>query len=392
MILFIGTIILIILLLYIDYQVGRWLVHRADKSKIYTSMSEDIKAFRSGDALFNQISKDIEQAQTSIDIQFFIIRNDKISRQIYQQLQRKQEEGVKVRLLTDWVGSFGFRKKWAGSIPVVKANKPKTPFFFYLLQRNHRKTLVIDQDICYFGGFNLGDEYLGKDDKLGKWRDYHVRMTGSATEVFQSLFTMDWMEAKGIKRMPPVPEASKKGDHLNSVQILATEGDILQRETIRLIESAKHSIKIASPYFIPTKKVWNTLICAMDRGVEVTIMIPEKADHLITKAAALPYLKKIHLYGAKVFLYTDGFFHGKVIFIDDLVCDIGTANFDQRSFCLNKECNVIVDKSHPLFEEMIELFDRDIKNSKKLTYTWLKLQPLYMKTLSIISIPLRPFL
>lgn len=246
---------------------------------------------------------DMEKARNSIDLQFFIIRNDRIGNQFYSLLDKKQQEGVKVRVMTDWVGSFRFRGKWLkDKVLFRKSNPPIFPFFYHLQQRNHRKVLMIDEAISYVGGFNLGNEYVGKDNKLGMWRDYHLRFTGAITHVLKESFDIDWGEE--IQRIT-VNDLKDAPD----IRVLATEGNALEQEIITFISQSSKSIEIGSPpYFVPTKKIDLALMDALQRGVKVTIVFPDKADHLLTKATALSYLKKMKKSGAAIYLYKDGFF------------------------------------------------------------------------------------
>jgi cardiolipin synthase A/B len=371
-----------ILLLIIDFQLGRFLVSHRNKSQNWRTTTKEVELFADGNSLFEAMLSDIEKATESIDMQFFIIRNDRISNQFYTLLARKHAEGVRVRLLADWVGSFNFRKKWLDQkFFMRKMNPPRFPFFYHLQQRNHRKVLVIDQKISYIGGFNLGNEYVGKDVKLGRWRDYHLRMAGGISEVLQNSFAIDWGETN-------TSQNAQTGD----VQVLATEGDVLEKALLAYIKKANRSIEIGSPYFVPTRQLAKALIAALVRGVEVTILIPEKADHIVAKAAALPYLRKLKEHGATIHLYVDGFFHAKVIFFDRKTCDVGTANFDRRSLQLNQELNLIISHEHPIYQKMRKAYDADISNSKLMTDTWLTHQPLYLRILSWVSIPFRIFL
>ncbi|MGN8646428.1 phospholipase D-like domain-containing protein [Gracilibacillus sp. HCP3S3_G5_1] len=376
-------IILFILLLIIDFQLGRTLVAKRNESQRWQTTTEEIEVYADGDPLFKAMLADIEKAKESIDIQFFIIRNDRISNEFYTLLARKHAEGVQVRLLADWVGSFNFRKKWLEQkIFIDKLNAPRFPYFYHLQQRNHRKVLVVDQKISYLGGFNLGDEYVGKDVSLGKWRDYHLRMVGEIGKVMQESFANDWGETKSPARLSPT----------GNVKVLATEGDVLEKEMLRYIENAKQSIEIGSPYFVPTRKLEEALVTALKRGVNVTILIPAKTDHMLAKAAAIPYLKKMKEHGATIYLYKDGFFHGKVIFFDKKICDAGTANFDRRSLQLNQELNIIVYDDHPIYQKMRNVFEHDLRSSNEMTDTWIDHQPLTIKILTWVSIPLRDLL
>ncbi len=387
----VGCIVLFIFLLYIDYILGKMLSARNNHSMKWNTSSDDVTFFDSGQDLFEKMLKDIENAKTSIDVQFFIIRNDQISNRFYSLLAQKHAEGVEVRMLADWVGSFRYRKKWIKNrFPFFKMNHPRPPFFYHLQQRNHRKLLIIDQKIGYLGGFNLGEEYLGNDLKLGKWKDYHIRLTGEIARVFSQIFTTDWNKAS-LSYDRSFGEKEAKAEDVN-ICVMTSEANSLEKSILSMLSSAKRSIEIGSPYFIPTKPVLQALVDARKRGVKITILLPEKGDHPITKAGAMPYLKKMQEIGVDTYLYMDGFFHGKVLFIDEEICDFGTGNFDQRSLLLNEEINVIVKKDHPLYQDARACFTHDLNTSKKLTLTWIKHQPLWMKLLTVISVPLRRFL
>ncbi|WP_058308724.1 phospholipase D-like domain-containing protein [Gracilibacillus massiliensis] len=376
----------IILLLIIDFQIGKWLIAKRNKSNTWLTNTDQVDVFTSGDRLFEQMLIDIEAAKYSIDMQFFIIRNDRISNQIYSLLVRKQNEGVKVRVMADWVGSLRFRNKWLkDKVSFRKMNRPTFPFFYHLQQRNHRKVLIVDENVSYIGGFNLGDEYVGKDKKLGRWQDYHLRLTGDIIEVLQSSFNLDWdSQAQTLDRT----DTQKNAD----VKVLSTEGNVLEDEILRLISQTKESIEIGSPYFIPTRKIEKALIVALKRGVTLTVVVPDKADHLLTKASALAYFKKMKKYGADIYLYKDGFFHGKVLFFDQAICDFGTANFDRRSLSLNQELNIIVMKEHAIFHEMQSIFRKDLSISKKMTDGWIKHQPVLLRLLMWLTMPFRSLL
>ncbi|SER88440.1 cardiolipin synthase [Gracilibacillus ureilyticus] len=383
--LYIFGLLIVIIVIILDYQLGKQIAKKKNQSKKWTTSSDNVDVFADGQQLFDQMFEDIQQARQSIDIQFYIIRNDKISNQLYSLLIKKQAEGVKVRLLTDWAGSILFKKKWMKQqFELKKTNVPKFPFFYHLQQRNHRKVMIIDEKIAYAGGFNLGDEYVGKDIKLGKWRDYHVRITGAVVGILHHTFLNDWNGSRTVLKTEMID-----GDR---VDVYTTEAGVLEGNIIEMFNSASHSIEIGSPYFIPTRKVLSALLEARKRGVSITFLLPEKGDHLLTKAGAMPFLEIIHHHGVDIYLYMDGFFHGKVFFIDQKICDVGTSNFDQRSFLLNQEINLVIDNSHPLYSKMRSLYEKDLAESKEFTLQWKRQQPLWMKMITFFTTFIRPFL
>ncbi|WP_066188141.1 MULTISPECIES: phospholipase D-like domain-containing protein [Gracilibacillus] len=376
-------ILLLLLLIWLDFQLGKRLAAGQNHSKSWQTSIKDVEVFTTGNNLFKAICADIEQAKHTIDIQFFIIRNDRLSNQVYSLLARKQAEGVKVRFLTDWGGSIRFRKKWLqDKFAFQKRNGPAFPLFYHLQRRNHRKVLVVDGQIGYAGGFNLGDEYLGKDLALGKWRDYHIRVTGDIVDVLQESFLNDWKKDS---------EHAMVSDH-GDIEVLASESTTLEQLLLHYIENSEHSIDIGSPYFIPSRMIEKALTTALQRGVQLTILIPDKADHPLTKAAALPYLRRMAQQGAIIRLYKDGFFHGKVIFIDEQFCLTGTANFDRRSWQLNQELNIIAPSTSSLYDKLYHAFWQDVLISKSLTKGWLKHQPLYLRLLAWLTVPIRGLL
>lgn len=375
--------VLVVILICLDWIIGRWFQFQKNQSQSWMTTIQESDVYIDGNSLFSAIYQDIEQATKRIDIQFFIIRNDKVSNRLYALLARKQSEGVQVRLLTDWIGSIRFRSKWLKhKMAFRKTNPPAFPFLYRLQQRNHRKTLIIDDNIAYVGGFNLGDEYLGKDLQLGAWRDYHVRVTGEIVKVLQTAFTIDWEQ-----QIQDTMHANN-GD----VEVLTTEGYTFEKRLLHYIHHCQHSIEIGSPYFIPSSKVKKALLDALNRGVKVTILYPDKADHLLTKAASLSYLKQLKSHHATIRLYKKGFFHGKVIFIDEETCIFGTSNFDRRSCELNQELNFIFTCQQPLYAKLNQAFWQDVSISKPLTDGWLQHQPVHLRLLSRLTMPIRQWL
>ncbi|TKJ04468.1 cardiolipin synthase, partial [Bacillus cereus] len=125
-------------------------------------------------------------------------------------------------------------------------------------------------------------------------------------------------------------------------QYLFSNGKGLWEKYGELLKKAKKSLIIATPYFVPSKEMVKELKAALNRGVNVKILVPFKSDAVLLKQAAYPYLKDMLHAGAEIYQYQNGFFHGKVTIIDGGIVDIGTANFDNRSFYLNTESNCII--------------------------------------------------
>ena len=279
--------------------------------------------------------------------------------------------------MLDWMGSSKGKKVIIHQlentgVDYAFCHVPRPPFLFYTLQvRNHRKITIIDGKIGYVGGFNIGKEYIHLDPILRPWRDYHLKIQGEGVQDLQQIFLKDWKKAVNVplhkKSMyfPPF----EKGAYRH--QFFPSEGFHLEDTFSTLIRNAGHSIMIGSPYFIPGKKVFHDLLAAVQRGVNLEILVPAKSDHPLVKEASYKYLRRLIPLGATVYQYEKGFYHAKILLIDDKVCDIGTANFDKRSFYLNYEINCFM-YDIGFIEEARKLLKKDQNNARILTLKDLK--------------------
>lgn len=370
---FIGGIFFIIALwLSLDFQLGRSLHLNKVHIQTISMRHSNFELFTDGNELFTDFFRELKEAKESIHVLFYIVKGDKISTEFLTILKEKAKAGIEVRLLVDWIGSFSIPRKKVKELAAVGVqfsfcHLPKLPFLFYSIQvRNHRKMSIIDGKIGYLGGFNVGKEYVDQDPVLNPWRDFHVKITGEGVYDLQEAFLHDWQkEAKttisDLKRYFPCLDKGKSRH-----EIIPTEGVFLEQSFSSLIRSAKHSIIICSPYFIPSQQLQHDLLQAINNGVQVTILVPEKQDQMLVKAASYRYFRDLLQSGAKVFQYLNGFYHGKVILIDHSICEIGTANFDKRSLFLNREINCYI--YHDSFIQQVHAALRsDLQDSKPLT-------------------------
>ncbi|GAA5415876.1 minor cardiolipin synthase ClsB [Paraliobacillus ryukyuensis] len=386
------TLIILALGIWLDFKIGDKMMRKqAPVFSANTSSLREWQLITEGNVFYDVLFEDILHAKRSIKISFFIIENDSVSQKFFNLLQEKAMAGIQVYLLMDWIGCFKVKRKYIKQLKqtgvlVKKANPPKLPFFFYRLnQRNHRKVTVIDDEITYFGGFNIGKEYLGNDHKLGHWRDYHLRMQDdTCTDAINQTFNYDWDHTQQ-------PKPKSQSEHRIACTLTITEAGQLEENVIEWINQASNSITIASPYFIPTKRIFSSLMTALRRGVGLTILVPKKADHPFVKGAALPFFKKLIQQGASIYYYRNGFYHTKVLLIDETWCDIGTANFDQRSFLYNQEINLVTEQDD-LLASIKHSLAMDKADSSLLTEQSLKKIPLPTKISSVFSRMIRPFL
>jgi cardiolipin synthase len=239
--------------------------------------------------------------------------------------------------------------------------------------RNHRKIVVIDSELAYLGGFNVGREYLGKAKRFGYWRDSHLRITGEAVSALQIRFILDWNHA--APRLRLVMEQYLTGTEYDTsgacdIQIIADGPDTgiqnIRDNYLRLISKAKKSIYIQTPYFIPDDAIMSALTIAIYSGIEVNIMIPCKPDHPFVYWATYYHVGEMIMAGANCYTYENGFMHAKVMVVDDEVVCCGTANMDIRSFTLNFEVNAAIYNAE-IAQEMTAAFNADLTHCRRIT-------------------------
>ncbi|MDF2714909.1 MAG: hypothetical protein K0R28_1834 [Paenibacillus sp.] len=327
--------------------------------------------FAEGEQAFEAMLDSIAAARHHIHIEFYIVRDDRLGTRFERLLIRKAQEGVKVRFIYDGIGSRRLGKAYLRRLQNAGV---ETGCFFPLLTtfidkrlnyRNHRKIVVVDCKIGFFGGLNIGDEYLGNKTDTGYWRDTHFSIVGDAVLWIQYTFLSDWHLVKGQIITDPVyyPDQESPGGEI--VQIVKSGPDETILELIfSLIVSAKKRIYIETPYFIPDPGIMLALKTAALRGVDVRVIIPAVPDKKIVYYASLSYVRELLQSGVRFYGYRKGFIHAKVVISDDLACS-GSTNMDIRSFCGQFEINaVFIDGK--VVDRLAQDFYRDLEVSKEI--------------------------
>lgn len=350
-----------------------------NSSRSIYSQDNDVQIFTNGKEKYKALLKDIENAKETINLLYFIIKNDKIGKKIVDALTRKAKQGIEVRFLYDHVGSlrtpsrmFNKLKKAGGK--VARFFPLSFGTYCSINYRNHRKIAVIDGNIGYVGGINIGEEYMGKNKKLTPWRDTHLRIAGTAVMFLQERFLMDWYYAtkdesineEGLLRkfLP-----NRRGIGNIGMQVVSSgpdsNGEQIKMGYIKMINSAKEKIYLQTPYFIPDDSFLEALKIAAMSGIDVRIMIPLKPDKKFVYHATTSYIRDLLDYGIKVYLY-EGFLHSKMVAVDGKVVSIGTANLDIRSFLLDFEINVFIYNTE-FAQKCMEIFEADMAKSQVMT-------------------------
>ncbi len=338
-----------------------------------------VKIFTDGNAKFNTLLEDMERAKEYIHIQYYIIKNDVLFKRISDVLCKKAREGVEIRILCDGMGGrfvsarFWKRLQSSGIHTAVFFPPLLGPLNLRINYRNHRKIVVIDGEIGYVGGFNIGKEYVGLDDRFGYWRDTHLRIEGAAVSSLQVRFILDWNYAARDHLLDDESRyfrQTKEKLGNSQIQIISSGPDSnlqnVRNNYLRLINKAEKSIYIQTPYFIPDEAIYSALIMAAYSGVEVNIMIPCKPDHLFVYWATYSYIGDLIMAGARCYTYDNGFLHAKGLVVDEEVLCYGTANMDIRSFKLNFEVNAVVYDEREA-EKMADVFRKDLEVCTRIT-------------------------
>lgn len=328
-------------------------------SKNSISLNNNFEIFNEGQDFYNSLKKEIQNAKETIFMEYYIFQMDKIGKEILDLLIKKANEGLSVVLITDGINNANRKIR-----KYLKNSQVSYLIFFkhlfphlnlYANYRNHRKICIIDKTISYVGGMNIGDEYrsLGK---IGYWKDLSVKIIGDISTHLEKEFYFSLSLSKSILNKDKIfqkfnydIENSKeqllaRNKFYTSCQIVSSgpnyEFRTMRDNFLKLIQEAKKSILIQTPYFIPDDYLLDALKVASLSGVNVKIMIPKKADHFIAGCATQYYIRDLVELGIKVYRYEKGFLHSKVLIIDEEVASIGTANFDYRSMYLNFELNL----------------------------------------------------
>lgn len=350
---------------------------------------------------YASILEALDSARHHIHLDYYTIRHDEIGSKFKAMLLRKAAEGVEVRVIYDGIGSMELRNAYVqelldGGVKMQCFLAPRIAFFDKRVNfRNHRKIVVVDGKIGFVGGINIGDEYLGKNPKLGFWRDTHVRIEGDAVYYLQLVFMRDWWFTAREKLDHPayLPEHGCSGTE--QVQIVAsgpnTSADSILESVFSAISAAKDKLYIATPYFIPDPSVLMGLRTAALSGVDVRIILPHKSDSRLVLYSSLSYVQDLLEAGVRIYRYRKGFIHAKVMIVDRLMAAVGTANMDMRSFFSNFEINANLFGSKAI-GRLEEDFMLDLKDCYELKLGEFEARPWTQKAAEVAAHMLSPLL
>ena len=355
----------------------------------YITSNNDIQVYFAGEEFFSDLKKEITNAKKFINMEYFIFQFDGIGKEIADLLIKKAKEGVEVNLIIDGVNLANYKLKSYfknTGVHLYLFFRTYIPIFNIRINyRDHRKVTIIDNRVAFVGGMNIGDEYLGKG-KIGYWRDTSVKIYGDIVSTFEKefYFSMSIVKNKFLKDEKTSNEISLKYEEEDNVymQVISSgpnyEFPAIRDNYIKLIQEARKSVFIQTPYFVPDDLLLDTLKSAVLSGIDVKIMVPNKADHPFIYWINQYYVAELLRLGANIYRYENGFIHSKTILVDEEVVSVGTCNFDYRSFYLNFEINLNI-YNKDVANSFKTQYYKDIAISKKLTFADFKKRSIFTK-------------
>lgn len=370
----------------------------------------DITILTNGDQTFKAILESLKNAKNHIHMQYYIFREDEIGTEIRDILIQKAQAGVEVRFLYDGWGtklSSQFIKPLIDMGVDVEIYDPIYSFWIARTAnlRNHRKIIVIDGQIAFTGGLNIGEEYRSNTEDFSFWRDSHLKINGLGVRVLQESFLMDWMYTKN-QTLAADRFISKEGiqQYFSPVEVgnqwaqIVYGGPYDDERLVRdamldLIDTAKKSVSIISPYFVPDEESLAILRRVAMSGIDVNIILPGKGDRGLSFHGSNAYIETMIKAGAKMHAYdSTAFIHAKIMIVDDEKAAIGTANFDVRSFRLNHELMVFLYDSSEAVDHLVQDFKNDLDHSTLYTIEEMKNKPFLQRLKEQLSSLFSPIL
>jgi cardiolipin synthase len=323
-----------------------------------------VRLLTDGEDTFAELERRILAARHTIHIATYILGRDRVGKRLVALLARRAREGVKVRLQLDALGCFFSSGRFVD--PIRKAGGEVAKFLPVVPLssrgsanlRNHRKIAVFDHHVAIIGGHNLAREYMGAQPWKKRWTDIGAVIEGPGAALLDEVFLADWTFATGravaLPATPATPVTARAPEpvlpHLarpptGELQVVASGpdvlGDPLYEGILSMIQEAKESIWIVTPYFIPDEVLLRSLIVKARAGRDVTLILPEHSNHPVTDFARRPALRLLVRAGARVLAYQPRMLHAKAILVDDRQAILGSANVDMRSLFVNFEIGVL---------------------------------------------------
>ena len=353
-----------------------------------------IEILTNGDHFYPSMLHAIRSARETINMECYIFHNGKIGAEFVDALAERARAGVRVTLVMDAIGSFGAFRHAAGLLRTAGCRvEPYQTITWHRLtrinNRTHRELLVIDGGLAYIGGAGVADWWAGPTKGKPMWRDMMARVEGPVVSQIQGVAAENWLECCG--EILTGPETYKTHEKADGVSAFALKSSPSDRSTVSrvlfqvLVEGSNRSCRITTPYFLPDKAFRSALIRTARRGVNITVVVPGRGtDQRWVRLASRRMFGHLLEAGIRMYEYTPGMLHAKMLVVDDLWSAIGTTNFDNRSFEHNDEVNLAV-RDPRIAERLTVDNETDIANSQEITLDDWRQRPLWEKLIGSIA-------
>ncbi len=337
-----------------EYKEHQKLISLITQNSYFAPCSgNSLKLLKNGEATFQAIFEALKNAKYSIHLEYYIFEEGELTTNLFELFRNKIQQGVKIRIIYDGIGSLSLGKKYIRKLQNIGVEIHRFlpirfgKFLTSINYRNHRKIIVIDNEIAFTGGINVSDKYVKGDADLGIWHDMHLQLTGPIVHSLQAVFVLDWyFITNNDEILDPTYFSILKKTGASTSQIVHSGPDAdfsaAQQLFFSMINEAKDYVYITNPYIIPGESILDALKVAALSGVDVRLMLSENSDGKIVRWCVRSYFERLLQAEVKIYLFPEGFLHSKTIVSDDTVSSVGTANLDIRSFEQNYEVNAVI--------------------------------------------------
>lgn len=358
------------------------------------SLMNEVKVYNSGEEKFFHLKELLLSAKHHIHMEYFIFKPDQIGNEIADILKKKSQEGVEVRVIYDDVGSWELSKSWLKNLK--KSGVEILPFFkvaFPMISRelnyrNHRKIVVVDGCKGFVGGFNIGDAYIHGNRRFKHWRDTHLEIHGEAVYALQTLFLDDWnyISKENIDGAQYFQSVSLENESL--IQIVGSGPDsrwkCIHQAFFKMVTASESRLWITSPYLVPDESLLMGLKASALSGVDVRLIIPAISDHFFVYWSSRANIESLLDAGVKIYEYTEGFVHSKIVISDRSCATVGTANFDIRSMEIDFEVNAFL-YDPQIIDRLAADFLQDLNQCRQILKETHAQRPFYIKGLEALG-------
>jgi cardiolipin synthase len=356
-----------------------------------------------GDETYPAMLRDIKAAKWTITFAQYLFEGGQLATEFAQAFAERCRAGVEANILLD---DHGAGQTPADLLALMRDAGCHVEFFrrveaqgilfpWKLLRynyRSHRRILVIDGRVGFTGGYGISDAWLGDGRTPEHWRDTNARIEGPAVTFLQGAFAESWLETTGVAigGAGYFPRLEQVGKLPAQIVSSSPAGGSFQNYLLFLlsINSARKSILITNPYFIPDDVMTEALLRAIKRGVRVIVLAPGKIDSQITYTVSRGHYGELLEGGAEIYEYQVALMHAKTMVVDSVWATIGSTNFDNRSFALNQEINLTV-YDGALARRLEAIFQEDLKHAKKITYEEWKSRGLFERLFELFAFPVK---